>query len=287
MASYPLDIIICWAMFGIGVGLFTYVGVSLFTTGWKSYESRYVEGAAQTLDAMYLTMPVQHVLYLGFLAAIVLGVLFYLISGTVLGALPIAMLGFLVPRGVLWYLKRKRDRMFLEQLVDVLMNISNSLKAGFSLPQAFELVQREMPNPTSQEFRLVCQEMRLGVSTDEALQHLYQRMPSADLDLVVTAIGITRDVGGNLTEVFDNIAHTIRERMRIEGKITSLTAQGRAQAVVLCMMPFALGLALYLVQPGYIEPLYTTSVGGLVIAGLIVLELLGAYVIYRIVNIDV
>jgi tight adherence protein B len=171
--------------------------------------------------------------------------------------------------------------------VDALMNVSNSLRAGFSLHQAFEMVQREMGNPISQEFRLLNQELRFGVSMQDALNHLLERMPSEDLDLVATAIIISRDVGGNLTEVFENIAATIRSRHRLYGKIKALTAQGKWQAGLICSLPPLLGLAINYVNPEMMRYVYTEPEGWVLIAVIVILQVMGVFTILKIVDIDV
>lgn len=286
IGSIPHD----WVGMGAAGGavfLFVYIGVVLFRRGWAGYEERYVAGAEKTLDAMYLTMPRQHILYLALLSAFLFGAVLFLLTGQPLLSIPLGLTGLGLPLVILWYLKRKRDLLFGVQLVDALMNVSNSLKAGMTLPQAFDVLSREMPNPMSQEMRLVVRELRLGVELEDALAHLYQRMPSPDVDLVVTAIGITRDVGGNLTEVFDNIAHTIRERFRIEGKIRALTSQGKAQAAIICCMPVAVGLALHYLSPGVVESLFVDWRGAAILLVAFLLEAFGIYIIYRIVNIDI
>jgi tight adherence protein B len=272
---------------GLAVGLFTYAGVSLFRSGWASYEQRYVAGAEATLDALYLTMPRQHLVYLAIVSAIVTFSAAYILTRQILLAVPVGLLGLGVPMVVLRILKRKRDKAFNTQLVDALVSISNSLKAGMTLPQAMDVLAREMPNPMRQEMRLTCQELRLGVEMQEALRHLYERMPSPDLDLIVTSVDITRDVGGNLTEVFDNIAHTIRERFRIEGKIDALTAQGKMQAWVICLLPVALALGMHYVSPGSMDVLVTTWQGAMVILLALLVEAVGVFIITRIVKIDI
>ncbi|MHC4870847.1 MAG: type II secretion system F family protein [Planctomycetota bacterium] len=286
MQDIPHDIV-ATVTAGLAVGIFIYIGIELFRKGWQSYEERYVDGAEKTLDSMYLTMPAQQFIYLALLAAIVLFSLFFILTGQTVVALLFGFLGLGIPTLILKYMKNKRDDLFNYQLVDALMNISNSLKAGMTLPQAFEVLAREMPNPISQEFALLNQELRLGRKIDEALEHLLARMPSADLDLIVTAVIIVQDVGGNLTEVFDNIAHTIRERFRIEGKIKSLTAQGRMQAIVICSLPFLVGLGMHFTTPGVIAPLFNTVTGGFLIFISAVLMLLGIFVIKKIITIDI
>jgi len=269
------------------VVLFLLVGFQLFSSGWQSYEERYVQGAGRTLDAMYLTMPLQHLVYMSFASSAVIGIFSGFIFGSVAWGTILAVVGFALPTIAVRLLKKRRDAKFRTQLVDALMNVSNSLRAGFSLHQAFEMIQREMPNPISQEFRLVNQQLRFGLSMEETLSNLHGRMPSEDLDLVATAITISRDVGGNLTEVFDNIADTIRSRHRLYGKIKALTAQGKWQAGLICSLPPLLGIAINAVNPALMEPVYHTIYGWGMIALIVVLQLLGIFTIMKIVDIDV
>ncbi|MFH0911482.1 MAG: type II secretion system F family protein [Planctomycetota bacterium] len=286
MQSFPNALVAALAA-GCAVGLFAFAGVRLFRQGWAGYEERYVAGAERTLEAMYLTIPAQHLLYLALLSSALSGGVGYLLFRSLLLAVPFALAGLGLPTLVLSLLKRGRDRRFLTQLVDALMNISNSLKAGLSLPQALENLARESPPPMRQEMRLLCRELRLGVGLQEALEHLWERMPSREIELVVSAVGIVQDVGGNLTEVFDNIAHTLRERFRIEGKIRALTAMGRAQAVVISALPIFMVGALFFFLPGWINALFST-LGGVSIllfaAGLIGI---GILLIRRMIAIDI
>ncbi len=269
------------------VALFVLIGFQLFASGWQSYEEKYVKGAEHSLDAMYLTIPVQHVVYLSFASALVSGALAGLAFGSIAWGIILGLLGLTFPTVAVRLLKKRRDTRFRVQLVDALMNISNSLRAGFSLHQAFELIQREMSNPISQEFRLTNQELRFGLSMEDALGNLFKRMPSEDLDLVVMAITISRDVGGNLTEVFDNIASTIRSRHRLYGKVRALTAQGKMQAALVCSLPPLIGIAINAINPALMQPVYHTIYGWGLIALIVLLQVLGVITILKIVNIDV
>ncbi len=236
---------------------------------------------------MYLTMPAQQLIYLALLSAIIIFGLFFVLTGQIILAIFFGLFGLGIPTLILKHMKKKRDEKFNVQLVDALMNVSNSLKAGMTLPQSFEVLAREMPNPLAQEFSLLNQELRLGRKINKALEHMLERMPSADLELVVTAITIVQDVGGNLTKVFDNIAHTIRERFRIEGKIRSLTAQGKMQAVVICSLPFIVALGMNFTTPGMIDPLFTTVGGAILLLISAVLMGVGIFFIKKIITIDV
>lgn len=267
-------------LFGVG-------GIYLFSRGWESYEEKYVKGAEGTLEAMYLTIPPQHVAYLSILCFLIMfGAFTAVFAQPIIGVIA-GILGLPVPMVVLRVLKNRRDTKFGVQLVDALMNMGNSLKAGFSLPQSFIQVEKEMDTPISQEFRLVNQELRVGLSLEESLGHLYKRMPSDDLDLVITSILISRDLGGNLTEVFDNIAETIRDRHIIEGKIRALTAQGKLQGIIMVLLPFVVGIAVHIVDPEIIKPLYQEGVGWAIIVVLLAMTITGYFWIRKIVSIDV
>ena len=272
---------------GGAVAAFAIVGIEIFSKGWEGYEQKYVKGAERSLDDMYLTIPLQHLIYLSACSAIVLGILLGLLFSSIAAAVIGGFAGLAVPEILVRWMRGRRLKKFGLQLVDALANVSNSLKAGFSLPQAFQLLQDEMPDPISQEFRMVNQELRLGVSMDVVLSNLVQRVGSSDIDLVSTAISISREVGGNLTEVFDNIANTIRERHKMEGKIQALTAQGKAQAFIICVLPFVMLLMLNYTNPEMVRPMFERPLGWLILGLIAVLEIFGIIIIRKIVSIDV
>ena len=274
------------AAFG-AVSLLAWFGFQLFGKGWQSYEEKYVQGAERSLDAMYLTMPRQHILYLSFMSTVFVTLIVFLSFGNLPLALFLGVPAFFLPGLVIHMLKRRRDRLFGEQLVDALAGMGNALRAGITLQMSFELMAREMPNPMGQEMRLVVQEMRVGVTMEEALRHLAERMPGEELDLFISSVLISREVGGSLTEVFDNIADTIRERHRIEGKIAVLTAQGKMQGIVVALLPVAIGFFLNLWNPELMRPMFHSWLGIAMLAVVVVMELLGGYFIWRLTKIDV
>ncbi len=185
------------------------------------------------------------------------------------------------------YMRKKRIRKFNSQLVDALTTMSNCLKAGLSLPQAIETVERQREPPVSEEFGLVNREHRMGVSLEEALLHLADRMKGEDTDLLVTSITIAYQLGGNLAEIFEQITATIRERNRIQGRIETLTSQGKMQGAIVSALPVALGLVLYLLTPDAMSLLFTTQIGHLLLGIFLVLEVSGWILIRRIVTINV
>jgi len=253
----------------------------------KRYEEEVLKGAEMTFDQIYLNIPARQLMYVAFVLFVLFTAIATLLFGSIMVGLVVGLLAFAMPRLLAVLLRRRRNRRFGYQLVDALMNTSNALRSGFSLPQSFELIQREMDAPICQEFRLLNQETRVGVPMETALEHFSARMPSEDLDLVVTAILVSQEVGGSLAEVMDNIARTIRERHTIEGKIKALTSQGRLQAIILCMVPFALAFAINELNPGLFYPMLHSLVGWALLGVVGVLELFGILIVRKIVSIQV
>jgi len=185
------------------------------------------------------------------------------------------------------WLNARYVRKFDEQLTDALGTMANALRAGFSIAQAFESVAEADLHPISDEFALLLQQMRVGMSFDDALASMEKRIPSDDLALVVTAIDIARKTGGNLTEIFDSISNTIRGRMRIERKVRTLTAQGRLQGLVVSLMPVILCVIMTIMKPNLMIP-FLTSFGGIVcLLVASVMVFVGWLVIRKIVTIKV
>ena len=185
------------------------------------------------------------------------------------------------------WLNARYVRKFDEQLTDALGTMSNALRAGFSISQAFESVAESDMHPISDEFALLLQQMRVGMSFDDALASLDKRIDSDDITLVVTAIDIARKTGGNLTEIFDSISETIRARMRIERKVRTLTAQGRLQGIIVSLMPFFLCGVMTVMKPGMMIPFLTSLNGIVCLAGASVMVLIGWIIIRKIVTIKV
>jgi tight adherence protein B len=192
--------------------------------------------------------------------------------------------------GPMFWLNRKRKARVAKlnsQLPEALTIISNALKAGFGLLQAMDNAAEQLSHPISTELGRTIHEMNIGSSAEEALVALSERSGSYDLDIVVTAILVQRTVGGNLGEILDNVADTMRERIRIRGEIKTLTAQQKLTGLVIGFIPIGVGVLFQIMSPGYIEPLFTTFVGRLMIGVAVVLEVIGVMVIQRILDIEV
>ena len=205
----------------------------------------------------------------------------------VLAAVLLAVLGTVVPPLVLSTRRQARRRRFDMQLPDALLLLSSALRAGYSFSMAMQTVAEELPPPLAVEFAWASGEVKLGVPLDIALGRVLARTQSADLDLVVTAILIQLPLGGNLAEVLDAIAETIRERVRITGEVQSLTAEGRLSAGILMVLAPVLALLLSLRSPDYFQPLLQSPFGHLLIGGAICGQIIGGLLIRRMVTLDV
>jgi tight adherence protein B len=183
--------------------------------------------------------------------------------------------GYWSPETVIFFLRQRRRAMFGEQLVDGLVLMANGLRAGFTLQQAIEMLIEEMPAPISQEFELVRREWKVGVDLNQALLNCAERTKDPDLGLVVNAIQITRQLGGNLGEVFDRIVAMVRERKVLIGKAEALTAEGRMQAVVVGLLPFGFMIAMVKTNPDFMRPMWTTVPGIAALGLVVILDVVG------------
>jgi tight adherence protein B len=215
----------------------------------------------------------------------------FLLGGMLpLSALIGGVIGALLPRMYVKNQQSKRLTRFNDQLPDMLNLMVNGLRAGFSTLQAMEAVSKELPPPICDEFRRVVQEMQLGIPMEKALANLLRRIPSQDLDFLVTAINVQREVGGNLAEIMDIISYTIRERIRIKGDIRSLTAQAIYSGRALALMPVILLCVLWFLNRSYVMEFFnkeTIFCGGIALGVAGVMIVFGYFVMTRIANVEV
>jgi tight adherence protein B len=208
-------------------------------------------------------------------------------AGGLIQTLIAAIIGYLAPGIYVKYRVGRRLRAFNGQLGDTLTLLSNAIKAGYSFAQAIDTVAKNAVAPIADEFSRAVREMNLGGSPDEALQNITKRVASNDFDLVATAYSIHRTVGGNLAEILDNIAYTIRERVRIKGEIATLTAQARASGTLITFLPIVLAAFMYFVTPTYFRPMFENFVGWILIAIGIFMIFVGNLIIRRVIAIEV
>jgi len=288
--------IIACSSASLAVVLVTYVIYDFFDYVSDVQRERFLDQAATELDDVLIMIPPGKVLdiSLAFAASIafICMLAFVYVNSNwtwfqMLFVSLVAIPAFFVPRFYLRYLKQKRLQKFNEQLEDALTSMSSSLKAGFSINQAIEAVAAENKRPISVEFRLLVQEMRLGVPLEEALNKMVKRMESQDFELVAAAIITARQTGGALTETLERLAGVIRERMRISLKLQSLTAQGKMQATVIALMPVFLLIAMYYISPEMIISFFHSVAGILMLVFAVILVIIGFLIIRKITTIDI
>jgi tight adherence protein B len=268
------------------VFFFSLVIFGILQNAYEQYQERYVVKSMNDLSDMFLFIEPRQMLVLNVASMCLLGILGYVLANPVVGVLALAF-GFFLPMILMRYYRKRRIRRFNGQLVEALQAMANAFKAGLTFPQAIEHVAREALPPLAQEFGLFVKEVKLGVSLEEALVNMARRVGSDDLELVVTATNIARQLGGNMAEMFESISGTIRERFRLEGRIDAITSQGRMQGWIVSAMPLLLGVVLNYMRPDLMAPMLNHIFGYVLVAAIVIMEALGQLVIRRIVNIDV
>ncbi|HEX2947178.1 MAG TPA: type II secretion system F family protein [Clostridia bacterium] len=202
-------------------------------------------------------------------------------------ALVAGIIGWILPSFVVKSRIKKRIKLLNEQLGDALTMMSNSLKAGYSFFQTVDMVAEEMTGPIAEEFVILKKEVNLGLNTEKALENMVNRVSSEDLELVATAVMIQRQVGGNLSEVLDNITATIRDRVRIRGELKTITAQGRVSGLVISLLPFVLCILIYLINPKQMGLLFTRPLGLIMVGFALFMETIGILLIRKVVKIEI
>ncbi len=235
----------------------------------------------------HILLKAEEFITVSIISSLLTALLFSLVFKNILVGIPFLIPGWIFPGMFVKSKKKKRVCILNGQLADAIVLISNSLKAGYSFLQAVEMVSKEMPPPISEEFYQVQKEINLGYTTEQALENLISRVESDDLGLVITAVLIQRQAGGNLAEILDNISSTIRDRIKIKGEIRTLTAQGRISGVIISMVPVGLGLILQLTSPDYMGLLFENKIGWCILGLAVVMQLVGIYSINKIIKIEV
>jgi tight adherence protein B len=222
------------------------------------------------------------------LAGAAIGMLFFGTAGiNVLFVLGMATVGYKLPVFKMKMNQGSKLKKINEQLLEALTMLSSSLRAGFGLMQGMDILARELPHPMSTEMRRFIQDINVGSSTEESLLNLSKRCGSPDVDIVITAMIIQQQTGGNLAEILDNVNETMRERVRIRGEIKTLTTQQALSGWVIGLLPPVVGLFIFLINPVYMEPLYTETIGYALLAGAAFMEMLGVVIIKKIITIEV
>ena len=254
---------------------------------WGRYQEAFTSQARFNLADMFMFMDTGNLFRLNAAALVLVPALVWLLSGNPLLAVVALALILFLPKKIYRWMRQRRLDTIQQQLPDGLMMVAGSMRAGLGFTPALESLARDIEPPLAQEFALVLREQRMGIKLDDALEHMNERVPIQDVALFVSAVGIAREVGGNLAESMASLADTLRRRLIMEGKVKSLTAQGRLQGIVMAMMPMGLIAFLSFAYPETMREMYHSYLGWGVIAIAAVLEYLGYRMCRKITSIDI
>lgn len=277
----------------LAIGIAMLITVLIFLAGRKfvsasgEYRRQFQDAARVNLADMFLFIDPSKLFALNVLLICCVFVMVLMLEGgPMLAVLSAAGVGVSPPILYKFAHKFRRARI-VAQLPDALLSVSTNMRAGLSLNQALETTVAYESTPLKQELALLLRELKLGVDLNEALDHLHARVPVVEVQLVAAAMRLSREVGGNLAETLERISDTLRKRLQMEGKIKSLTAQGKLQGLVMVGLPIFLIVSLRQLEPAAMEYLFHSWHGWLAIAAIVSLELVGYHFIRKIVNIDV
>lgn len=280
MLTIALAVFLCTAMAGFLLARASVVF-------WGRYRETFTEQARFNLADLFLFMDTRGLFRLNVVAIVLVPVVLWLATGNPLLAVAALVMVMVLPKKLYAWLRQRRIDKIQQQLPDGLMMVAGSMRAGLGFTPALESLARDVEPPLAQEFALVLREQRMGVKLDDALQHFNDRVPVQDVTLFVSAVAISREVGGNLAESMASLADTLRRRLIMEGKVKSLTAQGRLQGIVMALMPVGLIGFLSFAYPDTMDAMYHTPTGWVVIGIAAVMEYLGYRMCRKIMSIDI
>ena len=260
----------------------------LFFALLRIYESKYLQKLVNEAERMFMVVPRQKLLILH----LILIITFFLVGLLAIGrglfwASVFGFVAFFLPALYFLRVKSQRAEKFDEQLVDALITVANSMKAGLTLPQAFNVVAEHMNPPISQEFDLLLKEHALGATMDQCMERTLERVDSRYLYIAFTATSIGQASGGNMPDILNKISETIRELSKLEKKIRAMTAQGKMQGFVLTLLPVVFGVIIYKMDPTLIAPLFNDFFGYLFLIAALVLDVVGGFFCWKIINVEI
>jgi tight adherence protein B len=264
-----------------------WLGLQAVRTILKRQQSELETSSKTTLADMFIFIDPSKLFYYNVGALIVLPTLVWLFTNNPVFVTFAAVATLILPKYYIKSLGVKRLKRFEEQLPDALLMVSGAMRAGASLNVALESMIKEQKPPLSQEFELMLREQRLGMDFDAALVNMEKRNPIQDFSLVVSGLRISREVGGNLAEILESLAHTLREKATMEGKIRSLTAQGKMQGLIMSCLPLLMMAALNWIEPKAMGTMFTTLFGWVTLTVILIMITIGYLFIRKITTIDV
>lgn len=271
----------------VATGIFTWLFFIDMRDKLLEYKQSYTEDASARFSELFVFFDVSKYLYYYLVISCIIPALIFLVTRYLPLAIGFFIIILCLPRVVLRVMIKRRIKQFEKQLPDAILLLAGSLRAGASLSIALDSLIKESEPPLSQEFSLFVRERKLGVDMDTAIANMEKRLPLEDLFMCFSAIQISREVGGNLAEALESLSETLRRKLIMEGKINSLTAQGKLQGIVMSSLPLFLMAALMKLEPQAMGMMFHSKIGWMVLAIIAVMQLLGFFAIRKITEIDV
>lgn len=281
------EIALIAALVLVTVGCLVWVVLQWADKRLQAQKETLTQQATTTLADMFIFLDPQKMFRYNVTAMVTLPALMWFLTANPLFTVATLIATFVLPKYYVNHIRVQRFKLLEKQLPDALLMITGAMSAGASLNVAIESMIKEQRPPIAQEFELMAREQRMGVDFDAALRNMEKRNPVPDFALVISALRISREVGGNLAEILSSLAETLREKQTMEGKIASLTAQGKIQGIVMTCLPLLVMFALMQIEPVAMAPLFSTWPGYITLTVIMVMEVMGYFFIRKITRIDV
>ncbi len=275
------------ALLFVALTICVWTVLRLGSLGYGRYQSGFTNRAEDSFEQLFLFIDSRKLFLSNVGLLLVLPLTVYFVFGSWLYVVLVVIGIFALPKYLLKMMEARRRAAINAALPDALAQVAGAMRAGATFLNAIESMVEETSGPISQEFSLMLREQRMGLTLSDALENVAERVQTEEMDLLITATQISRELGGNLSEIFERLSITLRRKMEMEGKIDALTSQGKMQGWVVGLLPFFIILALTLIEPESMKPIYTSLLGWCFLAVILTMEVLGGVMIRKIVNIDV
>jgi len=264
-----------------------FYGIPVVAPLWLKHVQKKATKTTNVLYDSFILVDLKRMVLISSGLALALGVVGFFLLKNVIGFFAGALVGLIIPNVIANFAKKSRQGKFIKQLNDVLTIASSSLRGGLSLIQTFEAISEDMDKPSNEEFGLLIREVRMGVSLEEALKRLAQRMPSEEIDLIVSAILVSRETGGDIIKTFSNLITTMRDKAEVKEMVTTLTLQAKIQGLVMFALPFVFIYVVTNTNPEHFNVFFETDVGKMMLFVAVILEIISVFLIYKFSQIEV
>jgi tight adherence protein B len=275
-----IEILVGYLILFAGIALTIFYGIPVLVPIWLKHIDQKVTTADSLFSHSFIFIDRKRLFLICMGTAGITAIIGFIVLGNIIGAGAGLLVGAIIPPFLAKVVKQRRQIKFIGQLNDVLMIMSSSLRGGLSLVQSAEAVTEDMDKPANDEFSLMIREIRMGVSLEDALKRLAERMPSEEIDLIVSAILVSRETGGDLIKTFKNLVTTMRDKARVKEMISTLTLQAKIQGFIMFVLPFAFIGVVLKSNPNHFKPFFETDLGRILLIAAIIVELIAMFFIY-------